>query len=590
MCILLSDATYQSCPCPMQSCPKNVHTGPLTGDGKRSNMTAIAKESMPLPPVALALPLEPASVAGPPSPARGSAGMPPPPSPAGATYQPAPTTPAPQHTWDGTKQENTDTSIDCKTTEKRRKARVGKNMVRNNIASNFVNQQNTMLLMCHNPPQPTEMADVKREVESPEELIVPQILKNERIPEINTKCETQVTETKNEPEVQTSLEDNSRLEEASQRLEGEDHKDQAIPADSTPARRKSMEEPQAVPEPTHATEQCIEEQTPQTTAEDRLCAKRKLSVDENIKTECDEELTVKKPKLSLIKPKSSYKDLIKKATKTNKIKLTNGKRKLNDDLEIKTPIFKTPKIMLGAKSKKSKQVKRKQNQLCKDEPPTKKQKTSKPLAASNLHNSKQNTKPNKKNSITQQAENTEPLKRINQKKTPVNSKTKKLAPQVLDSLFTKNNVDRTIESVILNSSALYDEIRTSVKTENKISVKQEKACVKTEKPCVKSENKTCAKIENKNIKTEKATVEGPTEILSKQVTKPISKIIKTGCGRAGISRRKNKNNNNIISALALAVPKVPRRSIHAPKWSNGWSWEGDPYKGKVFLNVSFLTI
>ncbi|KAJ9599375.1 hypothetical protein L9F63_010137, partial [Diploptera punctata] len=27
------DAAYQSCPCPMQSCPKNVHTGPLTGDG-----------------------------------------------------------------------------------------------------------------------------------------------------------------------------------------------------------------------------------------------------------------------------------------------------------------------------------------------------------------------------------------------------------------------------------------------------------------------------------------------------------------------------------------------------------------------------
>ncbi|KAG8228677.1 hypothetical protein J437_LFUL008665, partial [Ladona fulva] len=28
------DATYQPCPCPMQSCPKNVHTGPLTGESK----------------------------------------------------------------------------------------------------------------------------------------------------------------------------------------------------------------------------------------------------------------------------------------------------------------------------------------------------------------------------------------------------------------------------------------------------------------------------------------------------------------------------------------------------------------------------
>lgn len=67
----------------MQSCPKNVLTGPLTGDSKRSNMTSISNDSMPLPSIALVLPSEPASATGPPSPARGSAGMPPPPSPAG---------------------------------------------------------------------------------------------------------------------------------------------------------------------------------------------------------------------------------------------------------------------------------------------------------------------------------------------------------------------------------------------------------------------------------------------------------------------------------------------------------------------------
>ncbi|XP_046665733.1 uncharacterized protein LOC124357748 isoform X2 [Homalodisca vitripennis] len=87
---LFIDAAYQGCPCPMQSCPKNVHTGPLTGASKGSMKN---HQSAPLPPVALALPLEPPGALGPPSPARGSAGMPPPPSPALATARNPPQSP-----------------------------------------------------------------------------------------------------------------------------------------------------------------------------------------------------------------------------------------------------------------------------------------------------------------------------------------------------------------------------------------------------------------------------------------------------------------------------------------------------------------
>lgn len=82
----------------MQSCPKNVHTGPLTGDGKGPHITTKQQQQpvqesgtsfhqLHLPPVALALPLEPPGAVGPPSPARGSAGMPPPPSPATASVR-----------------------------------------------------------------------------------------------------------------------------------------------------------------------------------------------------------------------------------------------------------------------------------------------------------------------------------------------------------------------------------------------------------------------------------------------------------------------------------------------------------------------
>ncbi|XP_054264721.1 uncharacterized protein LOC128987739 isoform X2 [Macrosteles quadrilineatus] len=87
--LFIDAAAYQSCPCPMQSCPKNVHTGPLTGVSKGS----MKNQTTPLPPVALALPLEPPGALGPPSPARGSAGMPPPPSPALATARNPPQSP-----------------------------------------------------------------------------------------------------------------------------------------------------------------------------------------------------------------------------------------------------------------------------------------------------------------------------------------------------------------------------------------------------------------------------------------------------------------------------------------------------------------
>ncbi|KAF4526197.1 hypothetical protein B566_EDAN001881 [Ephemera danica] len=99
------NASYQSCPCPMQSCPKNVHTGPLTGDSKGPG----PQESLfVMPPVAAAAaaahptsasrgPLPPGH---PPSPARGSSGGPPqaqgpsPPTTADQNLQQSPEAPA----------------------------------------------------------------------------------------------------------------------------------------------------------------------------------------------------------------------------------------------------------------------------------------------------------------------------------------------------------------------------------------------------------------------------------------------------------------------------------------------------------------
>ncbi|XP_025993493.2 uncharacterized protein LOC105200675 [Solenopsis invicta] len=58
---------FQGCPCPMQSCPKNVDTGALIGNGKGAPVVSGPGLSLP-----------PSAMVGPPSPARGLAGLAPP--------------------------------------------------------------------------------------------------------------------------------------------------------------------------------------------------------------------------------------------------------------------------------------------------------------------------------------------------------------------------------------------------------------------------------------------------------------------------------------------------------------------------------
>lgn len=65
--LFVRDAAFQGCPCPMQSCPKNVDTGALIGNGKGAPVISGTGPSLP-----------PSALVGPPSPARGLAGLAPP--------------------------------------------------------------------------------------------------------------------------------------------------------------------------------------------------------------------------------------------------------------------------------------------------------------------------------------------------------------------------------------------------------------------------------------------------------------------------------------------------------------------------------
>lgn len=496
---------------------KNVHTGPLTGDSKRSTVSTIVKDTMPLPPVALALPLEPASATGPPSPARGSAGMPPPPSPAGATYQPPPAAVPKQES-------HSPEATDDSKTEVKRKARIGKDMVR----------RNTMLLMCN----PT----VKREIESPKEKeIIEQKKEITSESEEIQKDETTIIERICEPQ---KLKEEKRQEEQEEK------------------ENKIVEEPSV-----KELEPCV-----LTTVAENVKVKnmkRKLSMTQEKQTEPEPVLSPsKKQKLG------SYKDYIKKNTST--VKLNSGKQKLLQD-QSKSLTSKTPKV----KQKKLNNKRKLNSKFEQQTQQNKRLKLAKPLTASNLHNSKQNSKQKEKPSldnVTSVAESTTKKSSTSSsssssKKSQVQSKSTAVA--VLDNLITRNNIDKTIESVVSESIE-----RTSTTSILPSSPTSSSSCSSS------SNNKETSALKTVNNKCVKDVKDIVTTNKKSTNNKKCSQVkTKSECKKMCITRRKSKSKE----IVPQVVSKVPRRSLHLPRWSNGWRWEGEPYESKVFLNVSTTT-
>lgn len=55
--------------------------------------------------------------------------------------------------------------------------------------------------------------------------------------------------------------------------------------------------------------------------------------------------------------------------------------------------------------------------------------------------------------------------------------------------------------------------------------------------------------------------------------------------------RSTKFSNKKRHKVSHVIPEeviVPRNNFAAPRWSNGWSWQGESFQSKVFLNVSIL--
>lgn len=52
------------------------------------------------------------------------------------------------------------------------------------------------------------------------------------------------------------------------------------------------------------------------------------------------------------------------------------------------------------------------------------------------------------------------------------------------------------------------------------------------------------------------------------------------------SKFSNKKRHRARNVKHIEEVIIPRRTVTAPRWSNGWNWLGEPFQGKVFLNVS----
>ncbi|ENN78496.1 hypothetical protein YQE_05039, partial [Dendroctonus ponderosae] len=383
----IDSATYQHCPCPLNTCPKNGHTGPLTGESKRSN---ISKDSKPLPPVALALPLEPVSATGPPSPARGSAGMPsggmpPPPSPAGANYQ-EPPVPTPKQ------ESRSPETPQCKV--EKRKARVGKANVRNNM-------QSTMLLMC-NPAQNY----VKREIESPKDKELHTSGEGQNVPNVDLASEenSKVTTTAST----TCSDEANQAENHSDSIESQAHckHEEASNASREADKNSELKESPVPPPPKEEPlPPCIA-----TVAENVKVKnmKRKQSQSKEPVPEAVNPPPAKKNKIS------SYKDFIRKYSGC--FKISNGKKNVVSTASR----VQRPKIKIKSSTKKKINA-------------SKEQTNNRRIRA-------------RKSAIKRVSQS--PKKSASKKKPSASAKT---APKILDNLIAKNTIDRVIDDVITKS-------------------------------------------------------------------------------------------------------------------------------------------
>lgn len=132
------------------------------------------------------------------------------------------------------------------------------------------------------------------------------------------------------------------------------------------------------------------------------------------------------------------------------------------------------------------------------------------------------------------------------------------------------------------------EPKSRTKTSSKSKVNKH-ANVKLHSETIGTNNNNNSLLFDKNncINNDNVDIEDDADVLLDSTTNTAQKPtppIKRSKSRG--SKFSNKKRHRIRSVQEVPVTILPRRTASVPRWSNGWSWEGEPFQGKVFLNVS----
>ena len=183
------------------------------------------------------------------------------------------------------------------------------------------------------------------------------------------------------------------------------------------------------------------------------------------------------------------------------------------------------------------------------------------------------------------------LKKIKVSNTDFNSSIENTIDKVID-MCRKNDVNEQPAVVVSNSSTSIDQIPIEHKTVPKLIIKIPEKVVQN---VSESSPSTVVKLEDDDVsikgisnrpKGASSTKSKKTKKKSKTNPKPKSKSMSS-------PKLKKSNKNKVEMADVeepLPVVKVQKKVLKAPRWSNGWIWQGEPYEAHVFLNVSNIKL
>ncbi|XP_012254256.2 uncharacterized protein LOC105685030 [Athalia rosae] len=604
-------AAFQGCPCPMQSCPKNVDTGPLIGNGKGAPVGSGPGLSLP-----------PSALVGPPSPARGLAGLAP---PHGANAwdtdrvqinnhrnlslnQPRPPS---QHNSNGG--HNHKQNLDCRTKDEK------------SCQNNEMSKCNCQKHAC------TSTCEVKTETLSPDEKLSVVQCPSNKLPNLklennNVKCESCSDEVSEnipcESNCNVKCESGYKCEilKCEQCVKGQMaildiDKDSGILLIDDKLEGDGVKEElnDVVLIDDENWNKPDYESTVQETVEEKELSEKPIIIKEQLKCQ-----KITKRKLSL----DSLSDN-KKKRKINKRTLSVGSARdlANNDQSWKLSvpsdtviqlIENVPQVNISKKKYTKKETvnkKRKSETVSQCEPEVKKSKTSKLLINTDISCANRIASESSiMETINSVVEQSLQITEKNERKYKLSEPTER--KKVAQLLSTLKKVAKKINSVKTVPSKITVSKVTEIKNvPNKTQCEVTNVRSQESKPKlqdVKSKIKAKPKILNAKSKTEDAKLKPQEPKLMSEVSKQSEAVSKAKVSEVtnGIlnhpdirkptliknrrkSTKKSVNKKACIkSEETLAAEEnlaLIRRPSLKPKWSNGWSWEGEPYEAKVYL-------